>query len=151
MGFVSIVIKVANACLIYNIDFVIHVFFYKNHKCLINQDISQVRVKVWMQQMALNPKHTHTHTHKRFPWDVSIIPHGLHCTPPSVPHIPTPHPLLTLLGVAMALPQLLWYPGYGDTLWILIGCQQWKGGHTQKRKGRKRREEKKGKEGDPGS
>ena len=87
--------------------------------------------------------HTHTFTHKHFPRDVSIIPHGLHCTPPSVPHILTPHPLLTLLGVAMALPQLLWYPGYGDTVCILIGCQLCKGGHTKKgRDGRGEKKEK---------
>lgn len=145
MGFVSITIKVSNACLIYNIDFVIHVFFYKNHKCLINQDISQVRVNVWMQQMALNPKHTHTHP-QTFPLrcvHYSAWPPLYPSLCPSYPDTPPPpHPTRGCYGPASTtlVSRIRWHTLDPDWLPAMQGWAHTKkeGKEEERRKKRKR-------------
>lgn len=59
-----------------------------------------------------------------------ILLHGFHHAPPSVFIIPVVH-CLSHPAVAMVLVQPLWYPGYSDTLFTVIGYELYRGGYAQ--------------------
>lgn len=73
-------------------------------------------------------QHTHTHTFINYSAWLPPCPSFCVCHP-TIPL--SAHP-----AVAMVLPQPLWYPGYNDTFFILIGCELCRGGHACKCKDR---------------